>query len=159
MSVLQYASVTEILQFTIAFIGLGLAMWGAWVAFEDAVKLDVEPEDLSRLVALGRMRAQLARISAQGVLVFIGVVSILLPPPARVPVEVIPELIPELEQAALVRIGLMLVTIILTVDAIMERKQRLHFMSRVQLRSHALQDAAVTIGDKEVARGQMHQTK
>lgn len=129
MTILQYASAMEVLQFLLACVGLGLAMWGVWVAFEDAVDLTATPpEDLRRLIALRNMRERLAEISAQGVLVFVGVVSVLLPPPSN-PAST--DIIPELEQAFLVRLGLMFVTAILTANSFMERKQRRYFMNRV----------------------------
>ena len=163
MSVLQYASWMEVFQLILASVGLGFALWGIWVAFEDAIELtDAPPDDLRRLVALSNMRAQLARVSAQGVLVFVGVVSVLLPPPSAD----IAEIGPELEQSLLVRMGLILVTMILTTDSLMERRQRHYFMGRIVLRNRTAirapdpttkpHEVAVMVGGKEVARGEIN---
>lgn len=134
MSILRYASVTEIAQLIIAIIGLSLAMWGIWTSIEDAVGLtDTPPEDWRRLIAKGNMRGQLARMSAQGVLVYVGIVSVLLPPPWGAG----PDSIPEIQQSILARIGLILVTTILTVDMFFERKQRMDFMRKTRSEAEA----------------------
>lgn len=150
MVMLQYASVMEVLQFALACIGLGLAMWAVWVAFEDAVELtDAPRDDLRRLIALGNMRAQLARVSTQGILMFVGIVSVLLPPPTNAVLDIEPEL----EQAFLVRLGLMAITAILTFDSFMERKQRIYFMSRVPVKVNTpTKEVSLVIDVKEVAK-------
>lgn len=155
----------ELLQLFAALIGLSLAMWGIWLAVEDAIGLtDSPPEDLRRLVALGNMRGQLARVSAHGVLVFVGIVSTLLPPP---PLATAIEAAAELEQSTFIRIGLILVTTILVLDAIFERRQRYIFTERVgHIKStspasghaHGVQDVSVRIGGQEVASGKVLQT-
>lgn len=160
MTVLQYASGMEVVQLIAALVGLALAMWGIWLAIEDAIELtDSPPEDLRRLVALGNMRGQLARMSVHGVLVFVGVVSILLPPPSPGP-----DVIPELEQATMIRLGLILVTTILVLDAVFERRQRYVFTERVGHVKHTsgttgdVQDVSVRIGGQEVASGKVIHT-
>lgn len=162
MTVLQYASGMEVVQLLAAMVGLGLAMWGIWLSIEDAIELtDTPPEDLRRLVALGNMRGQLARMSAHGVLVFVGVVSILLPPP---PAEIIPGAITELEQSTFIRLGLIIVTTILVLDAIFERRQRFIFIERVAKVHHTssssgdVQDVSVRIGGQEIASGKVIHT-
>lgn len=163
MNTLQYASGMEVVQLLSALTGLGLAMWGIWLAIEDAIELtDTPPEDLRRLIALGNMRGQLARMSVHGVLVFVGVVSILLPPP---PVA-LQDVAAELEQSTFIRLGLILVTVILVLDAIFERRQRFVFTERASHHlttgmAHAgqgVQDVSVRIGGQEVASGKVLST-
>lgn len=127
--ILRYASITEIVQLCIAFVGLALAMWGIWIGIEDAVQLtNSQPHDWRRLIAKGNLRGQLARMSTQGVLVYIGIVSVLLPPPYSAGFDNVPEL----QQSILARIGLIIVTTILTLDMFFERKQRIDFMHAVR---------------------------
>lgn len=163
MTVLQYASGMEVFQLLTAVVGLALAMWGIWLATEDAIELtDSPPDDLRRLIALGNMRGQMARLSVHGVLVFVGVVSILLPPP---PPEVIPGAVTELEQSTFIRLGLILVTIILVIDAIMERRQRYVFTERMSHIAHTTgprgetQSVSVLIGGTEIASGKVIHTQ
>ncbi len=130
MNIFRFASITEVLQLSIAFVGLALAMWGIWVSIEDAIELtDTPSDDWRRLIAKGNMRGQLARMSTQGVLVYVGIASVLLPPPYGSG----PETFPELQQSILVRFGLILVTAILTLDMLFERKQRIDFMRSTRL--------------------------
>ena len=126
MTMLQYASAMEMMQLIFAIVGLALALWGIWLAAEDAIDLtDCPPGDLRRLVAIGNIRGQLARTVINGVLVFVGMVSVLLPPPSE-----LPGTEAELQQSFLVRMGLVIVTIILATDAAMERRQRMLFMDK-----------------------------
>ncbi len=128
-SILGYASAMEVIQLLIACAGLALAMWGTWVSIEDTIELvDTPVDDWRRLIAKGNMRGQLARMSAQGVLTYAGIVSVLLPPPYGSG----PDTAPELLQSALVRTGLILVTTILTLDMFFERKQRIDFMKKTR---------------------------
>ena len=125
--IFQYASATELLQFIVANIGLIYAMRSIWRAGEDAVALaDSPPSDLRRLVAIGNLRAQFTRMSVQGILVIIGLVSIILPPPAGDNVVI------EILQSVIIRGGMIAVTLLLTLDSIMERRHRLTFLSHVE---------------------------
>ena len=129
MNPFQFASVSEVAQLLLAFAGLSLAFWGVWSAGEDAVNLSESPPgDLRRLIALGNLRGQIARVSAQGVLLIVGVVSVLMPPPYNLVTDSRPEML----QSFIVRMGLIVVTGILVADSYFERRQRMMFLSRVR---------------------------
>ena len=132
MDLLRYASVTEILQLLTAVLGVGLAMYAVWENVTSAVNLsDTPPEGLQRLVALGNVRRELARTVAQGLLMIIGIVSVLLPPPdAGV---LVAGVAPEVTQAVIVRIGLVMVTATLALDSYMERRLNATFLGRVKI--------------------------
>jgi hypothetical protein len=124
-----HASWMEILQLLTACIGMVLAMWSLWVAADDAIELTGYGvlRDLRRLVALGNLRGQMARCLAHSFLVAIGLVSVLLPPPP----DVLASGRSLEEQDGFILVGLMLLTVLLTFDALMERRHRYVFMDHV----------------------------
>ena len=133
MDLLRYASVTETLQLLTAILGVGLAMHAVWQNVTSAVNLsDTPPEGLQRLVALGNVRRELARAVAQGLLMIIGVVSVLLPPPDA-SVLGVSVVAPEVMQSVIVRIGLVMVTVTLALDSYMERRLNATFLGRVKI--------------------------
>lgn len=136
---LTYASWTELFQLVVASIGFCFAIWAVWDASKDAIFLgDSPPGDLRRLIALGNMLSQLARLTSQGVLVLIGMISTLLPPPPY------SENTNSMDQAMFVRLGLVLVTVILTGDWIVQRRHRDAFLDRLAP-SHPMKPATVSV--------------
>jgi protein-S-isoprenylcysteine O-methyltransferase Ste14 len=125
-----HASWLEVVQMFTACVGLILAMWALWIAADDAIELTGGAgilRDLRRLVALGNLRAQMARTLVHGLLVLIGMVMVMLPPP--------PDLVigtGVAEQDGFVLVGLICITTVLTFDAMMDRRHRYVFMAHVQ---------------------------
>jgi hypothetical protein len=144
---LAYASWTEAFQLCVALVGFAFATWAVWDAAKDAIFLaDVPTGDLRRLIALGNMLSQLTRLMTQGLLVLVGVVSVLLPPPPYTDNTV------GVDQATFVRVGLMLVTVILTADWIVQRRHRDAFLARVRVAGEAPHTMSVVVGGAEVAK-------
>lgn len=108
-TLLQHASVAEIMQTCVALVGLVLSQREVWRNVVSLVDLTDTPfGDLRRLVALKNVSVEMLLSIAQGTLFVVGVASLLLPPPAE-------ELrIAESTQAVVVRIGMMIVTGLMT---------------------------------------------
>lgn len=114
MNPLRYASTAEILQLVIAMTGFLIGQRELWRNVINGLELThTGPDDTRRLVAIKNVTVEMILELAQGMLVVVGIVSVLLPPPNTAD----PEISDELLQAVLVRVGLMLVTVLLTAVA------------------------------------------
>lgn len=110
------ASRMELLQLSVACVGLGFALWGLWSAVKDALR--TSQDEPRRILAYSHIRSQTSRIAAHSLLVFGGAASITLPPPPPTN---------DSQQSTLIYWVLVGVTVILSIDYGMDRRVRFVF--------------------------------
>jgi len=145
------ASGIEILQFVVAIIGFALEVWRLFIVVDTALEVvDAPPEDPLRLIAKITVRAQMNRVGALGLLVVMGLISVLMPPPPW-------EMHLHSEQASLIRIGLMMLTLWLAMDAAVDQRQRHDYKNKVDkaLKDKEVHEVAIIVNGKTTARGTM----
>ena len=122
------AAWAELAQLLLALSGVALAFWRLWVAIENGLVITTaESTDLRRIVAETQVLGELFRLFAQGLLVAVGIVSVLLPPPHYGETELAPEML----QSFLTRMGLMTLTVTLVCDSLVQEYRRRQFLSQV----------------------------
>ncbi len=129
MDFLGFASWVEMLQLTLALFGATLGFWRLWIAIENGLLItDTDASDLRRVIAETQIIGELFKLFKQGLLVAIGVVSVLLPPPHYG----LDEPMTETMQGFLVRIGLILLTLAMVGDSLVQEFRRQRFLSDVK---------------------------
>ena len=144
----QTTFIIEVIQLVSATIGLGFSFWAIYCVVENILETtDSPPEDLRRLVGLIAFRRQLHLLLAHGILVIIGVVSVM---KNNVTEDIATEV-------GIVRLALMCLTLILCWDSVVERMSRRSFRERAnKIKSEKLShEIAILVNGKTAARGDM----
>lgn len=142
----------EWFQLIVAMLGFFLGTWRLWIIGNTAIEMtDAPAEDPKRLIAKILLRSQMARTGAQLFLTLIGFASVLLPTPL--------DSDGMMTQSALTRLFLVLLTVLLTLDAILEQQQRREYDVKVQKYlardEKQCRNVSILMDNKTIARGSM----
>lgn len=117
----MWTTTLEFLQLVIACIGFGFVYWRMWIVGVNAANIpDTPPGGWRRAIAINAVRAVMARLLIQFFLIIMGVISVLLHTDDEQALQII-----------LLRGGLISVTIVVAVDAILENRHYNVFMRSV----------------------------
>lgn len=117
---IQTASNMELFQLVAACVGLALGIWGLATAISDTQLTRSADVDPRRIVALAHVRRQVTRIAVHAMLVCAGAVSVALPPPPP---------LHDSEQSVILHVILVIVTAILALDHMLDRRVRWVFIN------------------------------
>lgn len=124
---METASKMEIFQLLSACVGLAFGVLGFATAILDARSVTEVNVDPRWILALANVRRQVTRIVVHAMLVLAGSVSVALPPPPP---------LHDSTQSVVIHVILVIVTVILTFDHVMDRRSRIVFLHHPNAKPH-----------------------
>lgn len=141
---MAHASLVELLQATVAMLGVVAASWQLWDSLRDAAMTLTQRDRRQKsrsILATDNVRADVVRVLGLSTILGIGLVSLFLPPPPEYGVQrLTPEQVERFQvllrfiglQPLLTRIGLILVTLLWTIDGLAARYARRRYLAELR---------------------------